>query len=95
MPAIEVTADHSDPKSSPVRREGRFDPILARIDLAAILVTLVGISLLGIIAMVLAVMELAKLVSALWATPVDRWLILLFCAAIVWVIMRWKKSHMP
>jgi hypothetical protein len=75
-----------------IPQEGKLDFILARIDLAAFILTLLGIVLLGLVAMVTAVIELGRLVLTLWSNSVDRWLIIVLCLAIVWVAARWKKS---
>ena len=70
---------------------GRLDPILGRIDLIAILSAVLGACLLAIVAVVLMMIELAKIVASLWADSFDRWLIIALGLAIVWVSVRRKK----
>ena len=88
MPAKPAAIDVSFPQ------EGRLDLILAKIDLVAIVVTLLGISLLGMAATAFAFIELAKLVSNLWSDPLVRWLMICLALAIIWVTVRWKKSRL-
>jgi hypothetical protein len=66
--------------------------VLHRIDLVAILVTVLGIAVLGLAAAVIALIELAKLISNLWSDPFDRWLLMVFGVAVVWIIAR--RKHM-
>lgn len=66
---------------------------MSRIDLAAIVITLLGTSLLGVVAVVLAAIEMAKLVSSLWSDSFDRWLLIVSGVAVLWVAVRWKKSR--
>lgn len=68
-------------------------PILARLDLIAIMISVVGLCLAGVAGSVLAIVELAKLVRTFWTDPVERWLIVIFAAALIWVTVRWKKSR--
>lgn len=75
-----------------IPRARKLDFMLSRIDLAAFVISLLGISLLGLVAMVRAVIDLARLIPSLWSNSLDRWLIILLGAAIVWVLVRWKKS---
>jgi hypothetical protein len=70
---------------------GRLDPFLGRIDLIAILTTVLGACLLGGAAVILTVIELVKLVSSLWSNPFDRWLIMAFGLTVLWVVVRWRK----
>ena len=75
----------------PARIDGKLDPFLGRIDLLAILIALLGVCLLGIAAIVLVAVELARILLNLWADPFDRWLLVILAASIVWVVARWKK----
>lgn len=93
MTGTEASEGQSGGKAISLSQEGRSTSILSRIDLVAIVITLVGICLLGVAAMVMAVIELAKLISSLWAVPFNRWLILILGMAIVWVTARWKSSR--
>jgi hypothetical protein len=74
-----------------VSREGRFDPILGRIDLIAILTAVLGVCLLGVAAVVMALIELARLISSLWSDSFDRWLLISLGVALIWVAVRLKK----
>ena len=89
---METPANQSETNSNSIPREGQLEFILGRLDLAAIVISMLGICLLGMVVLVLAAIELAKLISALWLHPLDRWLIIILGAAIVWVVVRWKKS---
>lgn len=89
---MEMPANPPETNEILLPREGQLDFILGRIDLVAIVITLLGVCLLGVVAMVLAVIELAKLVANLWSNPIDRWAMIILGAAIVWVVVRWKKS---
>jgi hypothetical protein len=64
---------------------------LGRIDLVAIVIGLLGVCLLGVVALVMAVIELAKLVASLWSDSLDRWLMVTLAVAIVWILARWKR----
>jgi hypothetical protein len=65
--------------------------ILHRLDLAAILIALAGICLLGVVAAVMMVGQLAGLISSLWSSSVDRWMIVALGVALVWIAVRRKK----
>lgn len=93
MPAAEMSAKPGVREVS-LPQEGKLDHIWAKIDLVAIVITLLGISLLGMAAMVLAFIALAKLVSNLWLDTPARWLIICLALAIIWVTFRWKKSRL-
>jgi len=89
----------TEPSASPAQTHqiaipeaDKLDFILGRIDFFAIVITLLGFCLLGVVAAVMAVIELARLLATLWEHPVDRWLIITLGVAIVWVVARWKKS---
>lgn len=77
--------------SPPNATAGKLDPILGRIDLAAILIALLGVCLMVATMTVMAVIELVKLISSFWASHNDRWLLLAFGLAIIWVAARWKR----
>ena len=72
---------------------GKLEFILGRIDLVAIVVTLLGICLLALAGIVTAMIGVAKLISGLWSNPIYRWLIIILGVAMVWVAVRWKKSR--
>jgi hypothetical protein len=91
MTATPKPANPPEMEEFPNPRDGKLDPFLGRIDLIAIVIGLLGVCLLGVAALVLAVIELARLVTSLWADSLDRWLIATIGVAIVWVIVRWKK----
>ena len=91
MTTAEKSANDPEFKELSIHRDGKLDPVLGRIDLIAIVIGLLGVCLLGVAAVVLAVIELARLVASLWADSLDRWLMITLGVAIVWVIVRWKK----
>lgn len=72
--------------------DGKLGFVLRQIDLIAITVVFLGTCLLGLAAVVFAVIQLAKQISNHWAQPADRWLVMILASAIVWVMVRWKKS---
>jgi hypothetical protein len=77
-----------------VSPDGKFDPILTRIDLVAIVTALVGTCLLTLTVAVLAVVQAVKLILTLWSNSLDRWLFIAVCVALIWVVARWKRSHL-
>jgi len=86
-------AQHGD-DSFQKHQDRKFEALLSRIDLVAIVISIVGVCLLTIAATVLAAIEAAKLISNLWSNPLDRWLMIVFCTAIAWVTVRWKRSRL-
>jgi hypothetical protein len=92
MTAMNPPVEPATLKNLAIPRERKFDTILGRIDLLAIVLTLLGVCLLGAVAIVMAVIEMAKLVSCLWADPAGRWGLIALGVALVWVAARWKKS---
>ena len=74
-----------------VRDAEKLEPIFGRMDLAAILIVLLGFCLLVVTVVVMAAIELAKLISSLWSVPDDRWLFAVFGLAVIWVAARWKR----
>lgn len=92
MTTVEASARQSEAK---IRlSQDKFEPVLARIDLIAIVATLLGISLLGMAALVFAIIELARTISTLWSNQVARGLIICLALAVIWVIFRWKTSRL-
>jgi hypothetical protein len=87
----EQGASQRDPNKLLISRAGKFDALLGRMDLIAILTTLLGVCLLGVAALVMGVIELVKLVSSLWSDSIDRWLIIVLGLTFVWVVVRWRK----
>jgi hypothetical protein len=69
----------------------KLDTFLGRIDLIAVISALLGACLLGVTAIVVAAVELSRLIAMLWADPIDRWLVVAFAAALIWVVVRGKK----
>ena len=94
VPGIETAVVSETTKDTTLYREGKLGQILNRIDLVAIVITLVGTCLLGMLAVVLAVIELTKLIANYWTNSIDRWLIIVFSLAVVWVTVRWKRSRL-
>jgi hypothetical protein len=91
MTTVEKTTAEPQVKAAPIDQEGRLDSFLSRLDLMAIFTAILGMCLLGVAAVVLAVIELAKIVAGLWTDSVDRWLIIVLGLAIVWIVARRKK----
>ena len=92
-----MTTTESQPQESlkvRIPSEGKFDSLLTRIDTAAIVITLMGICLLLLTAVVFAVLQTAKLIANLWSDSLDRWLIITVCVALIWVVARWKRSRL-
>ena len=65
--------------------------IVGRVDVVAVLIALLCICLLGFLAAALAIVQFAELISSLWSNSFDRWLVLAFAVAVVWVTVRWKN----
>ena len=61
------------------------------IDIAATVLALLGVCILAGVLAVMAVLDFARLLSSFWASPYDRWLVIVFALAVVWVAVRWKK----
>jgi hypothetical protein len=95
MTASEEPPAHSNPEAVDMGVPAPKDsqPLLARVDLLAIMIAAVGLVLAGAAGFVLAFIELTKLVRNFWADPVERWLVIIFAVALVWVTLRWKKSR--
>lgn len=91
MTTMEMAAGQPGQKNISSPREGRLDAVWGRIDLLAILTALIGVCVLAVTAAVLAAVEGAKLVAALWADSFDRWLLIGLAVAIAWVAFRGKK----
>lgn len=81
--------EHAEP---PIRRDGKIDAVLHRIDLFALALALLGICFLTVTLTVLAAIDLVKFISNHSSGPVYRCLILVFVAAIIWVALRWKRT---
>jgi hypothetical protein len=90
---MEAPANQPESNEILIPREGQLDCILSRVDLAAIVISLLGIGLLGAVVLVMAVIDLAKLLAIFWSQPLDRWLSIVLGLAIIWVVARWKKSR--
>ena len=88
---MEETVAPQEVKDFPRPAEGRLDPMVGRIDLIAVIVAALGLCLAGLVAVVMALFELARFVWTLWADPFDRWLTVVLGAAMLWVALRWKK----
>ena len=78
-------------KSATHSHHNRVNVFLARLDLVALLTAMLGLGLLGVAAAVFAVIETARLLATLWIYPVDRWLMVGFALAAIWVTVRRKK----
>ena len=91
MTTLETHADEPGMKEQSFSQSRRLDAVLGRMDLMAVLTMLLGVALLGVGAVALAVMELAKLLSSLCSDSFDRWLILGLVLSTAWVTVRWKR----
>jgi hypothetical protein len=91
MSTTEQPVDSLEAKRRAMDQDGKLDPILGRIDLVAILLALLGACLLGVAVAVLAFVELVRIVSSLWSDTFERWLLIVLAAALVWIVVRWKK----
>ncbi|HEX4349243.1 MAG TPA: hypothetical protein VH251_02590 [Verrucomicrobiae bacterium] len=91
MTTAEKSTNEPGLKEFSIHRDAKLDPVLGRIDLVAIVIGLLGVCLLGVVALVMAVIELAKLVASLWSDSLDRWLMVTLAVAIVWILARWKR----
>jgi hypothetical protein len=89
MTIIEEPQQNLESYSIPV--QGKLDPILGRIDLVAILSAMLGVCLLAVAAIVMTMIELARLITSLCSDSLDRWLIIVLGLAIVWLAARRKK----
>jgi len=93
MNTVQPSADPAEARQFSIPEAGIVESLLGRVDLLAIIITLVGICLLGLVGMVMAVIQLARLIAILWSGSSERWLLITLGAAIVWVLVRWKKSR--
>jgi hypothetical protein len=91
MTTFEKSANPPGLKNSPASRDGKPNLIVGRVDLIAVLITLLCLCLFGFLVAAMAVVQFAELISSLWSDSFDRWLIVVFGVAIVWVAARWKK----
>jgi hypothetical protein len=91
MTTLDKPVDKADMGSCSLEQGGKLDPILGRIDLVAILTVVLGVSVLAVAGIVMAVIEIVKLISSLWENSFDRWLIIILSVAIVWVAVRGKR----
>ena len=92
MTSIEHSTDLPLTSNVSIREESRIELVLGRIDLIAIIVALLGMVLAGAAAVVLALIELTKLISGLCSNPLERWLLIGVALAMIWVTVRWRKS---
>jgi hypothetical protein len=91
MTTFEKSANPPGVKSFPASRNGKPNLIVGRVDLVAVLITLLCLCLFGFLVAAMAVVQFAELISSLWSNSFDRCLIVAFGVAIVWVAARWKK----
>jgi hypothetical protein len=91
MTTFEKSADQPGLKSSSPSGDGKPNLIVGRVDVAAVLMTLLCLCLFGFLVAAMAIVQFAELISSLWSDSFDRCLIVAFGAAIVWVAARWKK----
>jgi hypothetical protein len=91
MTTVEKSASQPGLKNISEARDGKTNLIAGRIDVVAVLIALLCVCLFGFLAAALAVVQFAELISSLWSNSFDRWLVLAFAVAVVWVAARWKK----
>jgi hypothetical protein len=91
MTTLDMPAGQPEQKNISIPRAGTLDIVLGRIDLLAILTTLLGLCVLAVAAVVLVTIEMAKLIVTLWADSFDRWLLIVLAVALAWVVYRGKK----
>lgn len=94
MTTNDIDVPPQQPFETSVSAGGKFDTLLTRIDLAAIVTALVGACLLTLTVAVLAVVQAVRLILTLWSNSLDRWLIITVCVALIWVVARWKRSRL-
>ena len=75
-------------------RNGRFVPILSRIDIAAIIIVSAGIGLFLLTLLVMAAIALIKWLPTLWSDSVERSLVVIFALAIAWLVARGKRIYL-
>ena len=84
----------SDANGFSVPQVGKLDSIVGRIDLVAILITFLGVVVLGLATMAMSVWELVRWLPSLWSEPFNRWLIIGLGATVAWVAARWKRLRL-
>lgn len=72
---------------------GEPAPFLYQLDVVAIVVVSIGVGLLCLTGVVLGLAEVVKLLADHWSSSWDRSLVLITCAALFWVLVRWKKTR--
>lgn len=91
MTTAEKTGSQSGMSPLPITKGGTLDFILGRADLIAILTAVLGVCMLGVAAVVMAIIQLARLISSLCSDSFDRWLIAAPALALLWVVLRGRK----
>lgn len=83
----------SQPEASEVASEsiGLVEALLGRLDLLAILTLVLGLSALAVTGVVLMAIQVARLIASLCHHPIDRWLVVAFLFAMIWVGFRGRK----
>ena len=71
---------------------GRPASFLHRLDIVAIVVVAFSVGLLCLTGVILGLVEVVKLIARHWSSSWDRSVILIICAALFWVLVRWKKK---
>lgn len=67
--------------------------VLTRIDLAAMVVTLLGLCLAFGVTVVEAVGDFARLVLGLWSNLGNRGFVVLITLAMIWLAVRWRQIN--
>ena len=93
MTAAEPTAASANPAPTSPPKAGNIDSLLQRLDFLAILITLLGLGLLVGAGVGIALVKMPRLLATLWSVSLARGLMITLGVAIVWVLVRWKKSR--
>jgi hypothetical protein len=75
----------------PDANDRRFDSILGRIDLFAVLTLVLGMAILALMGLAMAAVGLARLLLILWGDSAARWPVVALGLALVWVVARRKR----
>jgi hypothetical protein len=70
-----------------------FALILHQLDVAAIVVSSLGLGLLVLTTVVLGLIDAVKFLASYWSNSLDRSLVLIAGCAVFWVVVRWKKTR--
>jgi len=66
---------------------------LKGIDIAAILIGLLGLCQFLALVGVMVATDVAKLITVFWASQDHHWFAIIFGVAVAWLAIRWKKLN--